>query len=432
MPAIRRQFFFTFFIMGALVPYLPVLLDERGLTRTQIGQVQALPGLAVFVSPVLMTLLADTRWSNRRTLALLFAIGGAAVAMLLAVQGFWLIAAVFLLYSLASTPINPLQDGLFFQHEAARHPGAGHDPKATYHRVRAWGTGGFIVAAALITPALQFGGGIDTILWAALLGSGLGLVNAATLRAAERGTHTPDARAGPLRGPVGAAKAPVGNPPGREAARLDQKAGASRLPTVAAARQILTPPLLSFFIAMWLIQFGVAAYYAFYPLYLTDLLGLDAVWVGPITNLGVIIELFMILAFGRLVRRFGLRRVAVLGIFSTVLRFGLLAAFVNVPVAVGLQVIHGLMVLVVHVMPPMFLNRYAQAAYRNSIQGVYAMLIMGTARAAGSWGSGAVADTSWGYEGVFAASAAVCAVGGVFLVRALGPESAAAEPQSAA
>lgn len=393
--AIRRQFFFTFFVMGALVPYLPVWLQERGLTRTEIGQIQALPGIAVLVAPVLLTLLADTRWSNRRTLAVLFAVGGAALAGLLVSWGFWVIAAVFLVYNLAKTPIAPLQDGLFFRAEADRMatlpPGAPHDPKATYHRIRAWGTGGFIVAAALITPALLLGGGIDTVVWAALLGCGLGLANAATLGTPERAA----AQAGDADRPQGSRW--------------------SRLPTAAALRQVMRPPLLTFFIAMWLIQFGVAAYYAFYPLYLTELLALDPVWVGPITNLGVVIELFMIVAFGRLVARFGLRNVMLLGMVSTVLRFGLLAVFVNVPVAVGLQLIHGLMVLVVHVMPPMFLNRHAEAAYRNSIQGVYAMLILGTARALGSWGSGVVADTSWGYPGVFGVAAVICAVGGAVL-----------------
>ena len=392
---IRRQYFAAFLVIGAVQPYLPVWLEEAGLTKSEIGRVGALPGLAVLVAPVLMTLLADTRWSNRRTLAVLFTAGGAALGALLGVQSFWAIAMVYLLYSLTSSPVPSLQDGMYFAEEQrqrrAAESEAGGDAAAVeppgYHSVRVWGTVGYIAATCAVTPLLFRGFSIDTAIWAGIGGCIAGVLNAFTLPRLDR------------------------------AAGAEARRGAARekLPTWQALRATMRRPLLTFMLAMFLVQAAVGAYYSFFSLYLTDLLGLDKSWVGPIVNIGVVIELAFLFGFGWMVDRFGLRNLILASVAITAVRFLLLGLFVDLWVVLALQVIHGFMVLVVHVLPPIFLNRHAEPAFRNSIQGVYAMLAMGVGRFVGSWVSGDIADSPWGLDGLFMVAAGVIAAGGGLL-----------------
>lgn len=389
-PSIKRQFFAAFFVVGAVQPFLPVWLDERGFGREAIGRIGALPGLAVLVAPVLLTLLADTRWSNRRTLGLLFVLGAAALGGMLGAYGLVAVAAVYLAYSLVSTPLPSLQDGMYF---AASQPSeAGSKAAPGYHIVRMWGTLGFIAAALSITPMLYLGFGINVAIWAGVIGSLVGAVNAWTLPRPEDRKR-------------------------QEATAVPRPGG--RVPTLRALRACGKPPLLMFMSGMFLVQAAVGSYYSFFALYLTQLLGLDKLWVGPIVNIGVVLEVAFLFGFGWMVRTFGVRRLMLVSLLITCLRFGLLWIWVDLWLLMGLQVIHGFMVLLVHVLPPIYLNRFAEPAFRNSIQGVYAMIAMGVGRFVGSWVSGDIAASDAGLNGMFGVSAAVMLVGGLMVVSVL-------------
>jgi PPP family 3-phenylpropionic acid transporter len=89
-------------------------------------------------------------------------------------------------------------------------------------------------------------------------------------------------------------------------------------------------------------------------------------------------------------------------------RLLLLALFHNPVVAVAVQLLHGPTVLLVHVAPPIFLNARADDRYRNSIQGLYAMVFAGAGKVIGSWTSGVAAERSLPWT--FAGAGAVCLV----------------------
>jgi PPP family 3-phenylpropionic acid transporter len=196
--------------------------------------------------------------------------------------------------------------------------------------------------------------------------------------------------------------------PRRSAADAPERP-ASGLPTGAAARAIFGEPhVLVFCVAMFLVHAASQAYYQFYPLHLTDRAGIDKRFVGLIANVGVVVEIFFMLGFGRLVRRLTLRRVMYLGAGAIGLRMLLLAVFVHPIVAVGVQLLHGMTVLVVHVAPPIFLDARADDRYRNSIQGLYAMAFAGAGKVVGAWGAGRVAEHSLAWA--FGGAGAICAV----------------------
>lgn len=385
MRAIKRQFFLSFTVMGSVLPYLSVCLDERGLSMNQIGWVLSLTGVGVIVSPVLTTLLADTRVQSRTLLALLLALSGGSLAWLAGAGGFWTLLVVHGLFALAFAPVTSLQDGLYFHRRTALQASGGAAVPA-YHVVRVWGTLGFILPSTVLYFVLR--GAVDTsaAVWCAAVCCGAGLLNALSLPRVARDAPAPDA---------------------------PDEADAG-LPTVAAARALLEPHLLVFCVATFLLHLAITAYYGFYPVYLTQTVSIAPEWVGLIANLGVTVEIGFMLGFGWLLRGLGLKRLMLIGALCMALRFGALGWFPNIGVAVGSQALHGIMVLVIHVAPPIYLNRRADDRFRNSIQGLYAMAVFGTGRIAGNLVAGAIAE-AWSLRAVFVYAAALCvAAAGLF------------------
>ena len=361
MRAVKAQYFCAFAVMGCIVPYLAVFLAARGLGEAQIGLVLATTGVAIMLSPVFLTLVADAHLENRALLRGGFLISALALVALWTASGFWALFGAFALFSLAFWPLLPLQDGLNFAVRQRRSDaGHGHVP---YHHVRVFGTLGFIVPSLALWGFLRADWDIGVVLLAGILACLVGAGVTLTL---------PRVRAD-----------------GDQAEPGDEP---SRLPTAEAGRRMLEPHLLTFAAAIWLVHLSASAYYAFYPLYLTRVVGLGEEWVGLIANLGVAIEVFFMMGFGLLVRRMGLGGLLAVGSAAIALRAGLLFAFPNVAVAVLTQLLHGITVLVLHVAPPVYLNHHAEPRFRNSMQGFYAMAVFGTGRVIGNVLAGQVAE----------------------------------------
>ncbi len=361
--------------MGSVLPYLPVYFTERGLSDAEVGFVMSLGGFAVLLTPVLTGLLADLRVENRTLLAGVFIATSVALAWLLACHDFWWILVIHGLFWLAFVPATSLQDGLTFT-EQSRRQEAGL-AVVPYHRVRVYGTVGFIapsiVLYVLMTDAV--GAPIGASL---ACGSVIGLLAVCNARWLPK-----------TRGAVGtsdpSAEVPVLNPP---------KKDGRGTPTMQALRRMLQPDIALFCVAMWLVQISAGAYYSFYPIYLTREIGVGNQWLGPISTVGVLLEVGYILAFAWLVKRFGLKWLMTIGVTAAALRMALLAWMPTLGVAVGTQAVHGLMVLVAHVAPPVYLNHRAEPAYRNSIQALFLMLVYGTGRITGSLMAGLVSQSS--------------------------------------
>ncbi len=376
--------------MGSVLPYLPVFLADRGLSDAQVGYVLSLGGLAVLLTPVLTTLLADLRFENRALLAWVFAASAGSLAWLLACKGFWMLLAVHGLFSLAFIPALSLQDGLVFT-ERGRRLKAGLRV-TPYHMVRVYGTVGFILPSVVLYLMMAGGAPIGTSLWCGAVVGVLAMVNTALL---------PKTR-GAVGGSSVTAEVPDPHPP----AGLDRST-----PTSQALRCMLQRDVLLFCVAGWLLQLAAGAFYAFYPIYLVQDIGVDKQWLGPISSVGVSLEIVYMLGFGWLLKRLGLRRLMAIGAAAIAVRMALLAFVPSVGVAVGTQVLHGMMVLVIHVAPPVYLNHRAGPAFRNSIQGLYAMVVFGTGRIVGCILAGHVAEGSaTGTLAVFGWSAAAAGV----------------------
>jgi len=360
--SVKRQYFLAYAVMGSLWPFLPVLLKQQGLTAAQIGYATGASNVAILFTPVLITLLADSHQDARRLLAGIFGLSGLALVALYFVTGFWPSVIFLCLYSLAYVAMSPIQDGLNFAVQRQRE--AGGESVIPYHQIRVWGTIGFIFPSLLLFGTLHQGAAINSVLFMAAAFSVLGLINSLRLPELE----------------------PITTP-----AVTD---GSNRLPTAEAGRALLRPTVFIFCVGMLLALLASSAYYAFFPLYLTQVLGVQQQWLGPIYNVGVVCEIGYMLSFGWLLRRLGLKRFMVLGTLGISLRMAVLAFCPIVAVVVATQAVHGLVVVSTSVAPALYLNRHASDHYRSSIQGLYTMLIVGTSRIAGSFLSGHLAQVS--------------------------------------
>lgn len=353
---IRLHYLLLYTVVGAYLPYASLYLAWRGLSEAAIGWVVGVYGLAVMAMPAVMAHLADRRIANRTLIGVGYSVTAVALAGLWASESFGALLLWSLVFSVAYTPTFSLLDGLNF---AAMHDttDAGGKPPA-YHRTRLWGSFGFMLPSAALLLILW---GTADVRPAILLACGCALAAALTS---------------------------IGLPLPRRRNDPDKP---SAMPSAEAWRALRRKPVGTFVAAMLGLFLAISIFYGFFSLYLKEL-GVDAKWVGVILNIGVAVEIVVIIFSGRLLRAIGLRGVLILGAVSMTARMALLALFPIPAVAIAAQVLHGPTVLAIYILPPLYLNHKAAPAFRNSMQGVYGALCFGVARVVGSIIGGHVAE----------------------------------------
>jgi PPP family 3-phenylpropionic acid transporter len=376
---LRWHYLAVYAIFGCVSPYLPVYLgDIKGLSPEQIGLIFAIGQSGVLVLPALMTLMADRYRIVAPIMIALFMVNLTAMAGLSLATGLTACLAAVVLNQFANQPQLALTDGLFFSLQARAGPAA-----VPFSSVRVWGTIGFIGPSLALFSVYSWGG-LTLVPYAAMLMAVAGLVNA---------RHLP--RRLPDTGPR-----------------------ATRLPTAEAARLLLQPRTALFCAGLGCVIAANAGYYAFYPVYLTREVGVDPRWIGLIANVGVVIEIAYMLGFERLQARFGLAGVTLAGIGAVLIRNVCLAFFPTIAAAVGLQAVHGLAIVGVHLAPLMILNRLVTGeSYRNSVQGLYAMLVVGVFGITGNFTAGQLAGR--GLPLLYQVNLATTAVGFALVLVAL-------------
>ncbi|MFK7790985.1 MAG: MFS transporter [Phycisphaeraceae bacterium] len=371
MRALSRQFLITFAAMGAILAYLPILLQQRLESTSQVGLILATTGLAIISTPVIMTALADTKLQSRSIIAVLFSVSAVTCYWQAVSETFTTLLISHTVFAFFFWPLAALQDGLVFaSNQQASDDGQSETP---YHRVRTFGTIGFAIPLAGLYFLIGPGENKDVTV-AMLLGGAvcvLGVINAFTLPRVQLGE---------------ARRARFSEP--------DKSDKLSRIPTFAAAKVLFRGPALLFCICLFIAHVGNSAYYGFYSLYLTETVGFAEAWVGPITMLGVVLELSVMMTTGLLAAKFGLKWLIVGGLGLMVVRFALLGLFPNQHIAVWTQILHGSTVVAIYVVPPIYLNALAGDHFRSSIQGLYAMTVFGPSRIVGNILGGELADYS--------------------------------------
>ena len=373
---LQAHYFTVFAVFGAVTPYISIYLrDVKGVSPSELGIIFATGQAGVLFMPVLMTFLADRYRIVRPLLLALFALNLVAMTALAGAVGFWACLLWICVNRLATQPQVALSDGLYFTLQADP-----NQPRSPFSKVRVWGTIGFIAPSIVFYLGYEFGGGISWIPWVTAGAAVLGIINAFGL-------------------------------PVRSAVISHEKR--PKVPTLEAARVLARPPLALFTIGVGFIFFTNMAFYGFYPLYLVSEVNIAEKWVGPISSLGVGLEIFYVLSLDRLKRRFGYEGIIVLGAIATLIRLICLAYLPTAFFSVFFQVFHGLTVIGLMIVPVMYLNTHAKEGFRNSIQGLYTMLVAGVFSIAGNIAAGYLAEIS--LITLFRVSVIVCVIGMILI-----------------
>ncbi len=346
---LKIQYVLIYAIVGSYLPYMPVYLHSLDLSDAETGWVLGAYGIALLIMPTLITHLADKHWSNRSLMTIGYVCSVIALVFMSS-QNPSFIALLFLsiLFSLAYTPIFSLLDGLTFAHLGQL--GQSGQAPPPYHRVRFWGSIGFMLPAFVLYLGMNFYGWHTraAIITSAVF-AGIAGISAMTLPTVQRNNQRPGVK----------------------------------IPSAKAWRAIARKPVSTVIGSLIFAFIAIAMFYAFYTRLLEEQ-GVDKKWLGLIVNIGVVCELPLVFASGWFVRRFTLRGVMLIGGVALILRMGLLGLAPTPFVLIATQVLHAPIVLWLYLVPPMYLNLKADDSFRNSMQGLYTMLAFGAARVVGA------------------------------------------------
>lgn len=333
--------------LGAFLPYWSLYLANLGFSAVAIGQLMALMALTKLISPNVWGWIADHTGERMRIVRL----GSFAAALCFAGvffgQGFWWLALVMIAFSFFWNATLP-------QFEATTLNYLGPHPQR-YTSIRIWGSIGFIVAVAGLGPLLDRYGTVPLPFVLLLLFIGIWF---STLQVSEReDTVLPQAHA-PIR------------------------------------HVLRQPHVLALFAICFLMQASHGPYYTFYSIYLESH-GYSRGLIGQLWAVGVVAEVGVFLVMHRLVPRSGLRVLLLASVALAVLRWLLIAFFVDyVAVLVAAQVLHAATFGVYHGVAIQLVHRYFRGRHQGRGQALYSSLSNGAGGALGAFYSGFTWDSA--------------------------------------
>lgn len=387
--AVRLSLFYgaLFLIYGIQVPYLPLWLDGRGLSPSEIAIVTAAPFFLRLVVTPGLALFADQREVHR---GLVIGLSAAAFVLSLVLSqmwGFGLVFAVAMPLALAVSTIMPLTETIAMR--GVR--GCGLD----YGRMRLWGSLTFIVAGLAGGSALD-AWGTDAAIWLFVAGA------AATAIAAP---FLPRDTAGLL-------------------ASSELQHPSRRLGLEGLATLVRTPGLVLFLFAAGAVQGAHATFYTFGALH-WKALSLSSAATGGLWALAVIAEVCVFAWSRALAARFGPLKLLLAGAAAAVVRWSLMAFDPPMALLVPLQVLHGLTYGASHLGAMHYIAQRVPAQSAGTAQALYATMAAGIFMGAATLASGPLYKH---YAGLAYLGPAVMAAAGlaalVILARRSGEESA--------
>ncbi len=289
----RLHYFFAFGALGALFPFLPLLLDERGLSPRQIGWIMVAIPVTNIALPPAWGALADAARARVRILGLATA-GCALTVLALAPEwGFIGSAVALAVYCVFRAPLSSLAD-------AVTHSALGPQGDR-FSRIRVWGSVGF----ALFALVVGWLGGSQHPVRLILVTSVIYL--GATVVTFPMGRSQPSYR----RAAPGAVK-----------------------------KLLADGPMVVFLLASACYYAGQGCYDALFGLYARSL-GYSDRFVGFAWTIGVTVEVLVMLVAPPLLRRSRASVLLALCGFTAAIRWALLSWFESAVALALVQVLHG-------------------------------------------------------------------------------------------
>jgi len=328
-----------FLILGLQLPYLPLWLESRGLSATQISVILAIPLVVRLGATPAMAFIAD-RLPGRGLAILIYS--AAAAALFLAYHlpgGFWTIAGVTVAVSIFLNPLMPIT-------EATAMRGA-RLYNVDYGRIRLWGSVSFICANLVGGAIVARTGGPGALV----------ALNVAAILTALAALTLPRRDVVEDTGPEPAVAS------GPEKVRLSELYALLRRPAFAG---VLT--------GAGLVQAAHAFYYAFGSIgWVAE--GISPSTIGMLWAIGVLVEVGLFAASGRVVALLGVRGLFAAGALGAVVRWSLMAWTWPAAVYFPIQALHALTFGATHLAIMNYLAESVPDRHSSGAQGLFSTVL---------------------------------------------------------
>lgn len=360
-------FYFAYFaVLGAMVPFWSLFLQDRGFSLTDIALLAAIPMATRIVAPNLWGWLADRRHARMPIVRL------GTLAAILVFAGVWFVdsfagmALVMTGYSFFWNAVLPQFEVVTLNHLGPR--------IAEYSRVRLWGSIGFIIAVVGLGAVFD----LITVAW---LPAFMLLIMVAMWFTALATTEV--AATGSVRTDHGEFR-----------------------------RLLRAPVIWALLLACLLINLSHGPYYTYFSIYLEER-GWTRLGIGGLWALGVIAEVLVFIYMHRILHRVGAVAVLAAAAFGVVVRWLLLAFLVDHLAALLLaQVLHAVTFGFLHAAA----IHLTHTLFTGSSQGRGQALFSSVSYGVGGAGGALAAAALWPGHGAQLAFVAMAAVGVIALL----------------
>lgn len=334
-------YLFYFASLGALVPYWSVYLRSLDFSVAEIGELIAILMATKIIAPNVWGWIADNTGRRMAIVRLASLFSAIAFAGVFFGSSYWWLVGVMTVFSFFWNASLPQ-----FEATTMNHLG---ENTHRYSSIRLWGSIGFILAVIFLGWLIEAQGASILPLVVSLLFFGIWLSSLVV----------PESAAGHL--------------------PLDQE----------PLRQVLSRPVVvSLLLVCFLMQASHGPYYAFFSIYLEDY-GYSPSQIGQLWALGVAGEIGVFLMMTRLLPRFGPRRLLLVALGLTSLRWLLIAGFAgSVEIIIFAQILHAASFGLYHAVAIYLIHSLFTGAHQGRGQALYSSVSFGAGGAVGALVSG--------------------------------------------
>ena len=368
-------FAFSSAVYAIISPYLALMVRNLGYSTALVGILLGIFEGAGIIGPLVFGYWADRKGKYRILLIVTCIIPAViafpiallihplASALLLAILAFGFKSNVSLLDAVTTIQIGPT---------------------GNYGKIRVWGSIGFVITTLYLqwTPVFQPVSAEHIAFWIMLISTAL-IVPILILPLAARGTP-------------GIGKSVTNS----EAGEIDESLQESR----PAGKKILTVYFIAGFMLIFFSRFSMAAFYTYFPLYLTEIIQWNA--IGLMFALATSTEIPCIFFSKLLIRRFGSLPLLAVSAFAVSIRLMLWALFPIKPVIVVTQLLHSLCFGFYYPAAIDFISRVFPPEKRGVGMSIFLAFGSGLSALIGNMTGGVIVDAA-GYRSLFAIYAAV-------------------------
>lgn len=395
IPRLSIMYFMHNFALGAVIPIFSLYLrNDLGFSGSQTGTILSMAAASAFISPVVWAVIVDRVISAERLLSFSHAAGAVLMWSLSQAETFPLVLFGYLAYMIVMGPTIPLTNAVVFGH--IQEQGRGE-----FGRIRVFGTIGWIVVAwffsFVVLARPDSAGFSDALKLSAVCSAGLFFWSLTIPR--RKNIH-----------------------PGSLKQLIPKK-----------ALQVFRKPEVFTIAVIMLMIAALDRFYVYGGSPLLSSLGLDQNRIMPVMSLGQIPEIFALIFLGRLLRRFGYRRVLMFGLGIQLLRFSIFffSGFLPLPIIISGFSIHGFTYAFGIALCSIYADLHCAPDTRGGVHQLLELSSFGFGNIVGNIGAGRLAEAGeqfgkTGFELMYL-GAVIIALAGMIWIRFRMPDSAPAK-----